>query len=463
MRGPRRRGALLSPRRVIASTASAGFFAPLNSSMVAVALPRIRNDFDVGVGPLALLVIVYLVAVAVCQPVAGKLGDALGHRRMILAGLAVLLVSSLAAAAAWAFWTLMVARVFQGIAAAMIMPNCIAYLRGHVDDSVLGRSMGYNGAAISSGAAMGPVLGGLIVAAAGWRWMFLVNVPAAILTAILVYTLPRDSARRASGGVDAPSLIALLAAFSGLAVLGNAARFDSPFLIVCAAAVLPIAVTVYVLLYLARGSGVVELKLFSSFDYAIAAFSTALANLVMYTALLAMPLYLDELRGVGEAGIGLLLFSLSIASVAISPFSGALTDRIGYRRPLLFGAATLVVGAVVLAAMVGHLPVWAVAFPLGAIGIGMSFSSSGAGVASLRAWGIEMAGTAAGTQSMMRYVGSVAGAAVMAGVLGSDTDMGGMRALLWIVAGAAVLNLGVALGAFRGGKTARKAVQAVPA
>ena len=439
----------LSPRRIIASTASAGFFAPLNSSMLAVALPRIRDDFGVGVGLLALLVSVYLVAVAVAQPVAGKLGDSLGHRRMVLAGLGLLFASSLMAAGAWAFWTLMLARVFQGLAAAMIMPNCTAYLRAHIDERELGRSMGYNGAAISAGAAMGPVIGGLVVAAAGWRWMFLVNVPAAIFAAVLVFTLERDAARRAITGIDAPSIVILLAGFAGLAILGNAARFENPVLTLAAAAVLPVALVAYGLLYRARRRGVVELRLFSRVDYAVAATSTALSNLVMYTILLAMPLYLDELRGVGEAAIGVLLFSLSVASVVVSPFSGGLADRIGYRRPLLFGSTILVVASTGLASIIGHFPPWAVAVPLGAIGIAMSFCMSGAGLASLRAWGTEVAGAAAGTQSMMRYVGSVAGAAMMAGILGSTPDLDGMRILMWLVCVAATLNLAVALGAFR--------------
>jgi hypothetical protein len=86
----------------------------------------------------------------------------------------------------------------------------------------------------------------------------------------------------------------------------------------------------------------------------------------------------------------------------------------------------------------------------------MSFVQSGAGLASLRAWGTEVAGAAAGTQSMMRYVGSVAGAAMIAGVLGSDPAMGGMRLLLWLVAFAALANFFVALTAFRrGGPTLR--------
>ena len=142
----------MSPRRVIAITSAAGFLAPLNSSMVAVGLPRIRDDFHIGVGPLTLLVSVYLVAVAVSQPLSGKLGDAVGCRRMILFGLAALFVSSLGAALAWNFWVLVGWRALQGVSAAMVMPNGVAYLRRSLDSNTLGRSLGYNGAAISAGA-----------------------------------------------------------------------------------------------------------------------------------------------------------------------------------------------------------------------------------------------------------------------------------------------------------------------
>ncbi len=447
---------------MIAFTAAASFFAPLNSSMVAVALPRVRDDFEIGVGALTLLVSVYLVAVAVAQPVSGKCGDAFGHRRMILWGLALLFVSSLAAVFAWNFWVLIVTRAFQGVSAAMIMPNGVAYLRRHIDPDVLGRSLGYNGAAISAGAAMGPVLGGLAVAAAGWRSMFLINVPAAVVIAVLICTLPRDDARKPFAGVDAPSLAALVAAFAGLAVLGNAARFDNPALVVGAALVLPVALVAYGALYRSRGRGVVELRLFGNRDYATAAAATALTNLVMYTALIAMPIYLDEHRGVSEAAIGLMLFSLSVSSVAISPFAGTLTDRVGYRRPLVLGAGILVAGAAVLAAMTGHLPPWMVALPLAGIGVGMAFATSAAQWAAIRAWGPEVAGSAAGTQSMMRYVGSVGGAAMMAAVLGGHPAVGDMRLLLWLVAAFGAANLALALAVMRAPRT-KEVATAAPA
>lgn len=435
----------MTPRRIIAITSSASFLAPLNSSMVAVALPRIRDEFDIGVGPLTLLVSVYLVAVAVSQPVSGKLGDSLGHRRMILAGLAVLFASSLGAAVAWNFWVLVVLRALQGVAAAMVMPNGVAYLRRSLDSQTLGRSLGYNGAAISAGAAMGPVFGGLVLSLAGWRAMFLVNVPSAAIIALFVLTLSADRpAAAVRARIDFASLLALAGAFAGLVALGNAARLHNPALVTGGLLALPVAVAVYLFLYRRKGSGVVDLRLFSRADYASPALTTALSNLVMYTALIFIPLYLDELRGTSEAAIGVILFSLSISTVVVSPFSGRLSDSRGHRIPAVAGALAILAGAIGVALCVGRFAPWTVAVPLAGLGIGMGMMGAAQQTSALRAWSTEVAGSASGTLSMMRYVGSVGGAALMAALVGSAPTVSEVRLLAWVLAAFAVANVAVA-------------------
>lgn len=441
----------MSPRRVIAITAAASFLAPLNSSMVAVALPRIRDDFAIGVGPLTLLVSVYLVAVAVSQPVSGRLGDTVGCRKMILLGLGALFVSSLGAALAWNYWVLVAWRALQGVSAAMVMPNGVAYLRRSLDSSTLGRSLGYNGAAISAGAAMGPVLGGLVISIFDWRAMFLVNVPAAAVIALLIVTLPADqpaATRRLR--IDFPSLGALAAAFAGLVVLGNAAKLHNPVLVTGGFLALPLAAGAYLALYRRRGTGVVDLRLFSRGDYAAAALTTALSNLVMYTSLIFIPIYLDELRHASEAAIGLILFSLSVSTVVISPFSGRLADTRGHRLPSVAGALFIIAGAAGLVATAGEFAAWGVAIPLAAMGTGMGLMGAAQQSSALRAWGTEVAGSASGTLSMMRYVGSVAGAALLAALVGSPPAIGEIRELAAILALFAAVNLAVA--AFVGGR-----------
>lgn len=435
----------MSPRRIIAITSAASFLAPLNSSMVAVGLPRIRDEFHIGVGPLTLLVSVYLVAVAVSQPVSGKLGDAIGCRRMILVGLGALFVSSLGAALAWNFWVLVAWRALQGVSAAMVMPNGVAYLRRSLDSHTLGRSLGYNGAAISAGAAMGPVFGGLVLSLSNWRAMFLVNVPAAAIIALFILTLAPDRpATTARPRIDFASLGALAAAFAGLVVLGNASRLHNPALITAGFLALPVAAGAYLALYRRRGSGVVDLRLFTRADYASSAMTTALSNLVMYTALIFIPIYLDELRHASEAAIGLILFSLSVSTVVVSPFSGRLSDSRGHRLPAVAGAAFIMTGAAGLIACIGRFAPWGVAVPLAATGVGMGLMGAAQQSSALRAWGTEVAGAASGTLSMMRYVGSVGGAALMAGLVGSSPTVGEVRTLAAVLTVFAVVNIAVA-------------------
>ena len=433
-------------RKLQIAMAIASLLAPLNSSMIAVALPAIRSDFHVGVGALTWLVSSYLIAVAVSQPVGGRLGDAIGHLRVVSAGLVALMIFSLAAAASWNFTSLVVFRSLQGIGAAFIMPNAIAYLRRLVAPSRLGSVLGTNGAAISAGAAFGPVFGGIFVALGGWRWLFLANVPVSLVALWMVLRLQPDrGAGRKALRLDLVSLLALAGAFTGMTLLGSAVRLHSVGIIIAGVALMPLSMAGYALRYRQKGRAIVDLRLFSRRNYCAAAAGTALSNLVMYSALIAMPIYLGDLRHTGDAAIAALLFSMSIAVVTIAPFAGRLADRTGSRRPVVAGAVTLLAAAASLTLLVGGLPVAVLAVPLLLIGVGSGIAQAAQSSAALQAWPADMAGSAAGTFSMMRYVGSVTGTAIIAAILGARPDEGAFRLLFAVMAVFAVVNIGAAL------------------
>ncbi|MGE5596827.1 MAG: MFS transporter, partial [Hyphomicrobiales bacterium] len=380
------------------------------------------------------------------QPVGGRLGDAFGQRRLVLLGLVCLLASSAGAALAWSFPLLLLTRSLQGVSAALFMPNAVAYLRKQVEPENLGRVLGTNGAAISTGAALGPVTGGLLLAFGDWRLLFLVNVPLALLAAWLVFRLEDDpGSGRSALAIDAVSLGALALSFTGLALAGTSARLHNPWLIAGGAAVLPVALAAYVLRYRARGRGVVDLRLFTRRNYAASAAGVALVNLVMYTTLIATPVYLSDLHDLGDGRIGLMLFAMSVAMVGISPIAGRWVDRLGARPLVVTGAGALVVAALVLAAMVGGPPVAWLLLPLGVLGIGVGLTQAAQQTAALRAWPAAVAGSASGTFSMMRYVGSVTGTGIMAAVLGAHPGEGAFRVLFAVLAGFAVAAVLAAL------------------
>jgi MFS family permease len=433
-------------RKLQVAMAIAGLLAPLNSSMIAVALPAIRSDFHVGVGALTWLVSSYLIVVAVSQPVGGRLGDAVGHLRVVSAGLVALIIFSLAAAASWNFASLVVFRSLQGIGAAFIMPNAVAYLRRLVDPARLGSVLGTNGAAISAGAAFGPVFGGIFVALGGWRWLFLANVPVSLVALWLVLRLQTDQgAGRKALRLDLVSLVALAGAFTGMTLLGSAVRLHSATIIILGVALMPVSMAAYGLRYRQKGRAIVDLRLFTRRNYRAAAAGTALSNLVMYSALIAMPIYLGDLRHTSDAVIAALLFSMSIAMVTIAPFAGRASDRTGSRRPVVAGAVALLIAAASLTLLVGGPPVAVLTLPLLLIGVSMGIAGAAQSSAALQAWPTNMAGSAAGTYSMMRYVGSVTGTAIIAAVLGARPDEGAFRLLFAVMAVFALVNIGAAL------------------
>jgi MFS family permease len=431
----------------------ASIFAPLNSTMLAVALPDIRHAFSVGVGAATVLVSSYLVAVAVCQPIGGRIGDAIGHRRTIQLGLVILLAFSVLSAFAWTFPMLIVTRGLQGISAALIAPNAAGYIRKNVAPQRLGSVIGLNGAMIGAGAALGPVIGGLLLSLGSWRLLFLINIPLSIVAFASVLALKPDrGAGRAKLQLDTVSILALLAGFTGVTLVGSALRLGIPALTLAAIAIAVAGVAVYAYRYFSTGQGVVDLRLFTNRNYAATAMGTTLTNFVMYSTLIAMPLYLGDLEDMGDAAVGLSLFAMSFWMVVLSPFSGGLADRIGSRPMMSAGALCLVAASAGLTLGLGNVPVVAVLGLLLLIGIGMGLIGAPQQAIALKAFPPAVAGSAAGTFSMMRYVGSVAGAAVIAGSLGKHPGASEFHLLFGVITAMALVNMATAFAVRPEGK-----------
>lgn len=440
----------LAPRGVEAgfalasATALAALLAPLNSTLIAVGLPAIRSHFGVGVGPITLLISLYLVAVAVTQPVGGRLGDALGHVRVVRVGLVVVTVFSVAAAFAPSFWFLVLVRAVQGVAAGLVAPNATALLRKRTAPEHLGSALGWNGAAISAGAAFGPLLGGAALVIGDWQLLLLANVPLALLALGLNLRLQPDSgAGRRALSLDLRSLVLLTLAFGAMVLVGAASRMDNPGYAIAGAIVLPIAVGAYLLRYRRARAGVVDLNLFTRRNFAAASAGTGLTNLVMYSILVSIPVYFADVRGAADHTVSFMLFAMSVFMVGIGPVAGQLSDRIGRRPLIVAGAVVTLAAAVGLAAVLQSPPLLLILIPLSLVGAGLGIASAAQSSTALGAWPPERAGSAAGTYSMMRYVGSVTGTAIIAAVLGHHPGEADFRLLFLILAGFGVANVGV--------------------
>ncbi|HEU4759051.1 MAG TPA: MFS transporter, partial [Dehalococcoidia bacterium] len=210
---------------LLLTVALSGVLAPLNSTMLAVALPAIRSDFHVGHAEIGWLVSSYLIAMAVAQPLGGRLGDQLGRARVFRAGLVVFLAFSLAAAFAPTFPLLLLTRTGQALIGAAVIPNGMAMLRESLPVNRLGRSTGVTGSAISISAAVGPLIGAGLLALGSWRWLFLMNVPLVALVLLCQALLDyRDRLPRRPLSLDWVAALAFAAVLVSVTLLLNSLR-----------------------------------------------------------------------------------------------------------------------------------------------------------------------------------------------------------------------------------------------
>jgi multidrug resistance protein len=186
----------ISERAVLLTAALGTMLAPLNSTMIVVALPEILDDFGHSLAWGSWIVISYLVAMAAVQPLGGSLGDRYGRRRMLLIGLTAFLAATVVAALAPSVEVLLVARTVQALSGAMAIPNGTALVRSLIPPERQGRTFGTIGSAIAVAAAAGPPLGGVITDAFGWRWIFAINLLLIIPALLLASRLPGERGNR---------------------------------------------------------------------------------------------------------------------------------------------------------------------------------------------------------------------------------------------------------------------------
>jgi EmrB/QacA subfamily drug resistance transporter len=401
---------LLLPAIAIGTT-----LAPLNSTMIAVALPDIQRGFGVSVTATASLVTIYLVAMAVGQPIGGRLGDLYGRRRVYLLGLVWFAVASAGCAFAPSLPWLIVFRTQQALAGALSFPTGAAMVREAVPQERRGSAFGVVGMAAGLAAASGPPLGGALVHAFGWPAIFWANVPV-VGTALLLgwRSLPRRTTDAAKPPFDFAGSGLLAASLGAVLVIPTLLRLERPLLAAVAGMVGIACAVGFVRWELRTRAPVVDVRLFARSHFAAACASIGLSNLVMYTTLLALPLYLAGARGFGVQVAGAILVALSAFAALWGPVGGRWTDKRGRWLPAVAGAVILLAGTLMLTAAVTRPGLGFLVAALATMGLGLGMSAAPVQTAAVEAVPARETGSAAGIFSTARYLGSVTGSTILA-------------------------------------------------
>lgn len=438
-----------SEAAILIAVALATMLAPLNSTMIGVALPRIMGEFATDLGAGSWLVISYLVTMACLQPAGGKLGDRFGRRPLILAGLVYFAVASLGAATASSLEQLLLFRIQQGVAGAIALPNGMALVREVVPASRRASRIGLLGSAIVLAAAAGPPLGGVLIRLAGWRAVFYANVLVIAPALILAFrALPAHAGESLRRPFDLVGILQLMAILVGGAALMTGALPALPSAATWGVAFLVVFMAAHFVYREARHvDPILQPRFFLRRTFAAGCAGIALSNLSMYTTFLAIPLLLADLPGWSSTQVGLVLSALWAPTVVCAPLGGKLADRWGRRWPTTLGLLLLTAGMAGLGAVeTGTDDLWVLLTGLGVAGIGLGLSQAGLQTAVLESVARDQSGSASGIFSMSRYIGSIAGSSALPMLYGGDGMAGFSRVLSVVVVtafAATIASLGI--------------------
>lgn len=352
---------LPAARGALAALSLATLLPALGASIANIGVPAIAASLQAPFSQVQWVVLAYLLAVTALSVNAGRLGDRLGRRRLLLAGIAVFAMASLLCALAPSLALLVSARIAQGAGAAVMLALSMAMAAGAVSQRRAGSAMGLLGSMSALGTTLGPALGGLLLARYGWPSLFLVNLPLAGLTLLLAWRyLPED---RQAPGVP-PPLLALRTAPA-----------------------------------LAAGL-----------------LASALVSAVMMTTLVVGPFYLARGLQLDSAVSGLVLALGPLAAALCGVPAGRLVDRHGAQRMLKAGLLCAALACLALALLPASLGVAAYALPLVLLTAGYALFQAANNTAMMTGVAPGRRGGVAGWMSLSRNLGLVAGASLMAAV-----------------------------------------------
>jgi MFS family permease len=424
-------------------------FNPLNSSTMAVAVVDMQRAFDIGFRDASLLISLFYVTGAVAQPVMGRLADRLGRKRLFLGGLAVVVGSSAAAPFCPSFGWLLAIRVLQALGSSTLYPAGFGIVRDTITERQ-GQALGVLATISSVTAAVGPTLGGALVAGFDWWAVFLFNAPLGVLVFGLAwYVLPSE--RRGSLGATSGGLRGWVRSFDGAGVVLFALALVSVLWFLLSVAVEPIwwlllvgvvSGAAFIRRELSVPEPIIDVAALWANQVLTAVYvQYAMINIVFYALVFGLPSYLREAHGLDAVAAGLAMLPLAGLSGLALPLVGRLIGRTGPRRPLIAGAASMLGGSLMLLGIDRASGLPAILLVLCVFGVAYALNNLGLQAALYAAAPRRDMSAAAGLLQTSRYLGTILATSLLGIAFSDAITAAELHAVALVLAAVSVATL----------------------
>ncbi|MFG2876385.1 MFS transporter [Streptomyces sp. NPDC048337] len=409
-----------SVRWVLAALSLSMLLSSLGTGIANVGLPTLAQAFGASFQDVQWIVLAYLLAVTTVIVSVGRLGDLVGRRRLLLAGVLLFTAASVACGLAPTLGLLIAARAAQGLGAAVMMALTMAFVGEAVPKERTGSAMGLLGTMSAIGTALGPSLGGVLLSGFGWRALFLVNVPLGLVTLLLAQRhLPADRRReptadRARFDHLGTLLLALTLGAYALAMTSGRGRLGALNLALLLVAAL--GAVLFVRAEARAASPLIRPAVFRDPALSASLAMSALVSTVMMATLVVGPFYLARTLGLGEALVGLVLSVGPLVAALTGVPAGRIVDRFGAFRMTVIGLAAMAAGSLLLSVTPRTLGVPGYLAPLVVVTAGYAVFQTANNTAVMAAVPADRRGVTSGMLNLSRNLGLITGASVMGAV-----------------------------------------------
>jgi EmrB/QacA subfamily drug resistance transporter len=414
-----------SVRWALASLSLSMVLSTLGTSIANVGLPTLALAFDASFQDVQWIVLAYLLAITTLIVSVGRLGDLIGRRRLLLAGLALFTAASLLCGLAPSLWLLIAARAAQGLGAAVMMALTLAFVGETVPKARTGSAMGLLGTMSAIGTALGPSLGGILIDGLGWRSIFLVTVPLGLLAlALACRHLPADrpATNRERAGFDTMGTLLLaltLAAYALAMTIGRGSFGPFNLALLLAAGC---GLGLFVLVEARTPSPLIRLARFRDLQLSASLAANTLVAAVMMATLVVGPFYLARSLGLDAALVGMVLAIGPVISTLSGVPAGRIVDRLGAPAVVLVGLVAMAAGAFALCALPDVFGIAGYVAAIAVLTPGYQLFQAANNTAVMADVPADQRGVTSGLLNLSRNLGLITGASAMGAVFALAAD-----------------------------------------